>query len=171
LLARYTALGFAIALAFVLTAFTFACSSSSSGSKTTPTPGPTVDTSAQPTNVPIPTVSVTPTVTNDGLQIFEIQPGTGQEAQAGDIAYVIYKEWLTDGTVLDDTLGSPTREILRKGQVLDGLIEGITGMKVGGKRRLIIPPALGFGDRSVGSAIPPNSTLIYDIELTDIHQP
>jgi hypothetical protein len=169
LLARHTSLGFAIALAFALAAFTVACSSS--GSKATTTPGPTLDTSVQPTNVPFPTVSVTPTVTNDGLQIFEIQPGTGQEAQAGDIAYVNYKEWLTDATSIDDTGGVPVREILRKGEILDGLIEGITGMKVGGKRRLIIPPALGYGDQWVGNAIPPNSTLIYDIELTDIHLP
>ncbi len=171
MLARYTSLGFAIVLAFALAAFTFACSSSGGG-KTTPTPGPTVDTSGQPTNVPIPTVSVTPTVTNDGLQIFEIQPGAGQEAQAGDIAYVNYREWVAaDGTMPDDTFGVPVREILRKGAILEGLIEGITGMKVGEKRRLIIPPALGYGDKWIGNAIPPNSTLIYDIELTDIHRP
>jgi hypothetical protein len=170
LLARHTSLGFAIALAFALVAVAVACSSSSS-SKTTTTPGPTVDTSVQPTEIPIPTISVTPTVTNDGLQIFEIQPGTGQEAQAGDIAYVNYKEWRTDGYLVNDTVGVPNREILRKGEIVDGLIEGITGMKVGGKRRLIIPPALGYGDQSVGNAIPPNSTLIYDIELTDIHRP
>jgi hypothetical protein len=170
LLARYTSLSLAIVLAFVLAAFTFACSSS--GGKTTPTPGPTVDTSGQPTNVPpIPTVSVTPTVTNDGLQIFEIQPGTGQEAQAGDIAYVKYTGWLEDATSFDGTFGGSVREILRKGEILDGLIEGITGMKVGGKRRLIIPPALGYGNKSIGNTVPPNSTLIYDIELTDIHRP
>jgi FKBP-type peptidyl-prolyl cis-trans isomerase len=164
LLARYTSLGIAIALAFVLAA----CGS---GGGTSTTPSPTVDTSAQPTNVPIPTVSVTPTVTNDGLQIFEIQLGTGQEAQAGDTAYVNYKEWLPDATSIDDTLGVSVRQILRPGEILDGLIEGITGMKVGGKRRLIIPPALGFGAQSVGNTIPPNSTLIYDIELTDVHVP
>jgi FKBP-type peptidyl-prolyl cis-trans isomerase len=168
LLARYTSPGFAIVLAFALAAFAFACGSSS---KTTPTPGPTVDTSAQPTNVPIPTVSVTPTVTNDGLQIFDILAGTGQDAQAGDIAYVKYREWLEDATTVDDTFGAPVRETLRKGEIIDGLIEGITGMKVGGKRRLIIPPALGHGDKWIGNTIPPNSTLIYDIELTDIHRP
>jgi FKBP-type peptidyl-prolyl cis-trans isomerase len=164
LLARYTSLGFAIALAFVLVA----CGS---GGGKSPTPGPTGDTSGQPTTVPIPTVSVTPTVTNDGLQIFEIQPGTGQESQVGDVAYVIYQEWLPDATSVDDTFGVSVRKILRKGEILDGLFEGITGMKVGGKRRLIIPPALGFGDKGLGNTIPPNSTLIYDIELTDILRP
>jgi peptidylprolyl isomerase len=122
-------------------------------------------------NVPVPTVNVQPTVTASGLKIFELQAGSGPAAEEGGVIYIKYTQWVQGGNECDSTHVGPVRYQLRKGQVIDGLVEGIKGMKVGEKRRLIIPPELAFGDTGSGNVIPPGATLIYDIELTDVSNP
>ena len=135
--------------------------------------------SATPTETPVgpalPTVEGVPTTTSSGLQIIDITVGSGAEALAGSIVYVTYNEWLSDGRFIDTTTVdgtvTPLRQVLRQGQLLPGLVEGIPGMKVGGTRRLIIPPELGFGAEGRGNAIPADATLIYDIELVEVRAP
>jgi FKBP-type peptidyl-prolyl cis-trans isomerase len=104
------------------------------------------------------------------LQSTDEVVGTGAEAAVGSTITVKYTGTLTDGTVFDSTEkqgGTPATFTLAKGQLIDGWVQGIPGMKVGGKRKLVIPPSLGYGAQSVGS-IPPNSTLIFEIELVAV---
>jgi FKBP-type peptidyl-prolyl cis-trans isomerase len=112
-----------------------------------------------------PDVSGEPTVTDSGLQIIDIEVGGGDEAVAGGTVTVHYTLWLEDGTLIESSVGSDPVSF-----GLDGLIEawqeGIPGMKEGGKRRLIAPPELGYGDAGSGN-VPPNATLIFDISLLD----
>jgi FKBP-type peptidyl-prolyl cis-trans isomerase len=112
----------------------------------------------------------TPTPTASGLQIIEIQPGTGDEARAGQEVTVHYTGWLTDGRKFDSSRdrGDPFKFGLGKGQVIRGWDEGVAGMKVGGKRRLVIPPELGYGQRGAGGAIPPGATLLFNVELLGV---
>jgi FKBP-type peptidyl-prolyl cis-trans isomerase len=96
--------------------------------------------------------------------------GSGAEAKEGDTITVKYTGTLQDGTVFDSTEkqgGQPATFQLAKGQLIDGWVQGIPGMKVGGKRKLVIPPSLGYGNQAQGG-IPPNSTLIFEIELVDV---
>lgn len=114
-----------------------------------------------------------PTVTTaSGLQYEDITPGTGAEAQAGAHVSVHYTGWLQNadgsaGKKFDSSKdrGDPFSFALGAGQVIKGWDEGVQGMKVGGQRRLIIPSALGYGPRGAGGVIPPNATLIFDVEL------
>jgi FKBP-type peptidyl-prolyl cis-trans isomerase len=104
------------------------------------------------------------------LQSTDEVVGTGTEVKVGDTISVKYTGTLTDGTIFDSTDkhgGTPATFTLAKGQLIDGWVQGIPGMKVGGKRKLVIPPALGYGAQANGS-IPANSTLIFEIELTDV---
>ena len=112
-------------------------------------------------------VSGKPVTTSSGLEYWEIKKGAGALAQAGKTVSVHYTGWLTDGKEFDSSLdaGDPIKFTLGIGQVIKGWDEGIAGMKVGGKRQLRIPPALGYGARGAGSAIPPNATLVFDVEL------
>jgi FKBP-type peptidyl-prolyl cis-trans isomerase len=106
----------------------------------------------------------------DKLQVTDEVVGSGTEAKEGSTISVKYTGTLTDGTVFDSTDkhgGQPVTFQLAKGQLIDGWVQGIPGMKVGGKRKLVIPPDLGYGSRGQAS-IPPNSTLIFEIELTDV---
>jgi len=107
---------------------------------------------------------------NAELMIEDLIVGTGKEVKSGDVITVHYTGWLENGTEFDSSL-RPGREplviTLGMGQVIKGWDEGIPGMKVGGKRRLTIPPHLGYGNRAVG-LIPANSTLIFDVELLDV---
>jgi FKBP-type peptidyl-prolyl cis-trans isomerase FkpA len=108
--------------------------------------------------------------TASGLQYEEETVGTGAEAKAGMTVTAHYHGTLTNGTVFDSsvTRGQPFSFKLGAGQVIKGWDEGIAGMKVGGKRRLTIPPELGYGARGAGGVIPPNATLIFDVELVDV---
>ena len=126
-------------------------------------------TAAKKTDGPTP-VSGKPTITASGLQYWEIKKGTGKPAQAGKKVSVHYTGWLTDGKEFDSSrdAGEPIHFTLGVGQVIKGWDEGIAGMKVGGKRQLRIPPELGYGPRGAGSAIPPNATLVFDVELMDV---
>lgn len=107
----------------------------------------------------------------DQLQITDTVVGTGEEAATGDTVTVNYVGSLTDGTVFDASANYGTSGFtfgLGAGQVIRGWDEGIVGMKVGGKRRLVIPAALAYGDRAVGNKIPANSTLVFEVELLSV---
>lgn len=112
-----------------------------------------------------------PTVTPSGLQIEVLQAGSGATAAAGDTAIVHYTGWLTDGTKFDSSLdrGRTFEFGLGAGMVIEGWDEGVIGMKVGGKRKLTIPPELAYGDRGVGGIIPPGATLVFEVELLDVY--
>lgn len=104
------------------------------------------------------------------LKIEDLVIGTGAEAKAGDTLSMHYTGWLEDGTKFDSSLdrNQPIEFVLGHGDVIAGWDKGILGMKVGGKRRLTIPPALGYGTSGAGSTIPPNATLIFEVELVAI---
>ena len=104
------------------------------------------------------------------LKIEELKVGTGAEAKAGDEVRVHYTGWLTDGTKFDSSVdrGQPFSFTLGVGMVIKGWDEGVAGMKVGGKRKLTIPAHLGYGARSAGRVIPPNATLVFEVELLGI---
>jgi FKBP-type peptidyl-prolyl cis-trans isomerase len=106
----------------------------------------------------------------DQLKIEDITVGTGEVATSGKKVTVHYTGTLTDGKKFDSSLdrGTPFTFTLDAGEVIQGWDQGVAGMKVGGKRRLTIPPALGYGERGAGNAIPPNATLIFDIELLKV---
>lgn len=108
---------------------------------------------------------------NQGKLIIEdIEEGTGEAVvEAGDDIVVHYHGTLTDGTVFDSSVdrGEPFQTQIGVGQVIPGWDEGILGMKVGGKRKLTIPPNMAYGEQGAGS-IPPNSTLIFEVELIEI---
>jgi FKBP-type peptidyl-prolyl cis-trans isomerase FkpA len=106
----------------------------------------------------------------DGLKYTDDTVGTGTEAQAGKTVTVHYTGWLLDGTKFDSSRdrNQPFLFPLGGGQVIKGWDEGVAGMKIGGKRTLIIPPELGYGARGAGGVIPPNSTLKFEVELLDV---
>ncbi|MCD6283435.1 FKBP-type peptidyl-prolyl cis-trans isomerase [bacterium] len=108
--------------------------------------------------------------TDSGLQYEDLVVGDGQEAKSGDNVSVHYTGWLTDGTKFDSSVdrGTPFTFHLGAGQVIKGWDEGVAGMKVGGKRKLTIPPELGYGDRGAGPKIPPGATLVFEVELLGI---
>ena len=104
-----------------------------------------------------------------GLQYWDIKPGTGQEAKKGDHVKVHYTGWLTSGTKFDSSVGGKPFEFrIGHGDVIKGWEEGVSGMKVGGKRQLKIPPDLAYGKDGYPGAIPPNATLVFDIQLVGI---
>lgn len=112
--------------------------------------------------------------TSTGLQYEDIRAGEGEAARAGDEVSVHYTGWLYDdgakGAKFDSSKdrGDPFAFGLGAGQVIRGWDEGVQGMRVGGTRVLVIPPALGYGARGAGGVIPPNATLMFEVELLDI---
>ena len=107
--------------------------------------------------------------TSDGLQIQDIVVGTGAEAKSGDTITVNYLGTLTNGAKFDSSYdrNQPFTTQIGVGQVIKGWDEGMVGMKIGGKRKLIIPASLGYGSQDMGT-IPPNSTLIFEVELLNV---
>ena len=112
----------------------------------------------------------TATKTASGLLIEDVVVGTGPSPAPGQTAVVHYTGWLPDGTKFDSSLdrGQPFQFPVGGGKVIRGWDEGVATMKVGGKRRLIIPPELGYGPSGAGKVIPPNATLIFEVELLDV---
>ena len=112
--------------------------------------------------------------TASGLQITDTKVGTGASPRTGQICVMHYTGWLysngAKGAKFDSSLdrGSPSRFPIGTGQGDPGWDEGVASMKVGGKRTLIIPPDLGYGARGAGGVIPPNATLIFEVELLDV---
>lgn len=105
------------------------------------------------------------------LQIEDLVVGTGDSPRHGQTVVVHYTGWLTDGKKFDSSVdrGEPFEFEIGVGQVIQGWDDGVAGMMIGGKRRLIIPPELAYGDDDVGDGlIPGNSTLIFEIELLDL---
>lgn len=104
------------------------------------------------------------------LKIDDTQVGSGDEAKAGQTVSVHYTGRLTDGTKFDSSLdrNQPFQFKLGAGQVIKGWDQGVAGMKVGGKRTLTIPAHLGYGSRGAGAVIPPNATLVFDVELLSV---
>ena len=108
-------------------------------------------------------------MTPSGLIIFDEIIGSGDEAKAGQTVTVNYIGILEDGTQFDTSIGrAPFSFPLGSGRVIKGWDEGVAGMKVGGKRKLIIPPELGYGSRGAGNVIPVNATLIFEIDLLEV---
>jgi FKBP-type peptidyl-prolyl cis-trans isomerase FkpA len=110
---------------------------------------------------------MTTTTTASGLVIEEMQLGEGVEATAGKMVSVHYSGYLTNGSKFDSSVdrNEPFDFPLGRGHVIRGWDEGVAGMKVGGKRKLTIPSDLGYGARGAGGVIPPNATLVFDVEL------
>jgi FKBP-type peptidyl-prolyl cis-trans isomerase len=125
--------------------------------------------SAPSTSAPM-KVSGQPTTTASGLQYWDIVTGTGVMAAPGSTVKVHYSGFLTSGEKFDSSRdrGEPFSFPLGAGQVIKGWDEGVAGMKVGGQRQLRIPPNLGYGAAGAGGAIPPNATLIFDVELLEV---
>ena len=113
---------------------------------------------------------MTEKMTDSGLKYEDLAEGEGPVAAAGQKVSVHYTGWLTDGRKFDSSLdrNEPFSFPLGSGMVIRGWDEGVAGMKVGGRRRLTIPPQLGYGSRGAGGVIPPNATLVFEVELLGI---
>ena len=109
-------------------------------------------------------------MTRSGVEIDILQEGTGAQPKQGQVVTVHYTGWLTDSTKFDSSVdrGQPFTYQFGVGQVIQGWDDGVATMKVGGKSRFTIPPSLGYGQRGAGGIIPPNATLIFEVELLGI---
>ncbi|MEX1019794.1 MAG: FKBP-type peptidyl-prolyl cis-trans isomerase [Litorilinea sp.] len=110
------------------------------------------------------------TTTDEGLQIYDFEVGTGPTPETGQVVVVHYTGWLLDGGKFDSSLdrGASFSFQLGTGQVIQGWDLGVADMQVGGRRQIVIPPELGYGAQGAGGVIPPNATLIFEVELLEI---
>jgi FKBP-type peptidyl-prolyl cis-trans isomerase len=113
------------------------------------------------------------TRTETGMYVQDLEAGTGVEAEIDDRVVVHYTGWLPNGQQFDSSYdrGEPLEFALNRTSVIPGWVYGVSGMKEGGKRKLVIPPGLGYGDRGAGGVIPPGATLVFDVELIEVHKP
>lgn len=118
----------------------------------------------------LPSNTVVNVMNNPNFKIEDLVVGKGAEATAGATISVNYRGTLTDGKEFDSSYkrNQPFSFILGQGQVIEGWDKGFVGMKVGGKRKLTIPAEMGYGERGAGADIPPNSTLIFEVELLEV---
>lgn len=109
-------------------------------------------------------------MTTSELKIEKLVTGTGKEAKSGATAVVHYTGWLTNGQKFDSSVdrNQPFEFLLGRGQVIKGWDQGVATMRVGDKVKLTIPPEMGYGTRGAGGVIPPNATLIFEVELLDV---
>lgn len=120
---------------------------------------PAQETATQPTDIDFP----------EGLEVTQLRDGTGREISSGDLVQIEYTGYLEDGEPFDSSAGrAPLSFKIGSGQVIPGLDEGLKGMSVGGKRELVIPAELAFGERGAGEAIPPNATIRFEAELVNV---
>lgn len=105
------------------------------------------------------------------LKVEVLQEGSGAVAESGQSVSVHYTGWLTDGTKFDSSVdrGQPFQFPLGAGRVIQGWDQGVQGMKIGEKRKLTIPPEMGYGARGAGGVIPPNATLVFEVELLGLN--
>lgn len=145
------------------------CSKAKDGAQPGATTSASETTSTDPAAA-TPAPAPAPTEAPSSLQVTDVKVGTGVEATDGKKVTVNYTGTLTDGTKFDSTKdhGTPFSFVLGSGMVIAGWDQGVKGMKEGGSRKLVIPPHLAYGNRSVGGVIPPNSTLVFEIELLKV---
>jgi FKBP-type peptidyl-prolyl cis-trans isomerase len=115
-------------------------------------------------------MTTTTTTTESGLTIIDLVDGDGETCTAGQAVTVHYTGWLQNGTKFDSShdRDEPFEFDLGAGRVIPGWDEGVLGMKVGGKRKLTIPPKLAYGSKGAGGVIPPNATLVFEVELIEV---
>ena len=154
-----------IGLALVLVGCNQQKASTTTDSSTAAPSTPSATSSAPATTAPGSAQEIT---TRSGLKMTELKVGEGAVAENGSNVSVQYTGWLTDGTQFDSSVGrGPFTFRIGAGQVIPGWDEGVKGMRVGGKRKLTIPPDLGYGASGAGGVIPPNATLVFEVELLD----
>lgn len=167
-----TQTGIAVALALVVVAVFFIFPGLSPFGSLTPTEQAPTDTSMGSTTNDQSSTTTMPTDATQ-LEVTDETVGTGAVAAAGDSVTVNYIGSLTNGTVFDASANHGSTGFtftLGAGQVIKGWDEGIVGMKEGGKRKLVIPAALAYGDQAVGNVIPANSTLVFEVELVKVQK-
>ncbi len=160
-----TPTGIAVALALVVVAIFFLFPGLSPFGSLPPPTGPAESATTSDQTAAMPTDS------NAQLQVTDEVVGTGPVAAPGDTVTVDYVGSLTNGTVFDASANHGSSGFtftLGAGQVIRGWDEGIAGMKVGGKRRLVIPPSLAYGDQAIGNVIPANSALVFEVDLLSV---
>jgi FKBP-type peptidyl-prolyl cis-trans isomerase FkpA len=141
-------------------------------------PAPAAAAAAAPAPAPATASTATPSTGTESMPLTktDLTPGTGAEIKAGQNALVHYTGWLYDpaapenkGKQFDSSVGGEPFDFpLGGGRVIPGWDQGVVGMKVGGKRRLVIPPELAYGNAGAGGVIPPGATLVFDVELVEI---